>query len=101
MKKLSDPDELVGRKVLAVYESYDDLILLFEDSYMKIAPSCYYEDVELDFDNELTDYERLGLGLISQQELDEIEKKQKTERQKRIEDQEIRDYQRLKAKYER
>ncbi len=102
---MSDPryvaNKIEGKTIQKLVRSYDDQLLLFTDgTYTKFVVEPGYEgDTEVSFD-ELTMYELLQLGVITDHEFEAAQESAMVEQLKQEQEARRVQYERLKAEFE-
>ncbi len=107
MKKLIKLEDAVGKTITGFREWNNDLLIVFEDSYSNYHASGYegadFSLQEIDFNYGLEQKIGLELGLLSLEELTELENQAKikeAERLVRIKSSRREEYEKLKKEFE-
>lgn len=99
-----DEEDIVGKTVKVAYMGIDnDFAIRFtDDTYMKIvAKSGYYNGVDLEYDPELSDYDKMKLGFISFENYEEIQQKKKERSEEQNRKWRQSQYETLKKEFEK
>ena len=106
-RQLNDDEKFEGREIKhMIYSSYGtEVLFVFKDNtFAVLRVDEYYDQIEIKRDDfNYTDFYSVALdsiGFMSLEEIAILRNKEKNERQKYIEDEELKTYKRLKEKYD-
>lgn len=100
---IKNVDNLEGKTILKSRSFFTDrLVIVFTDDtflYIRAEPQSFDES-DLDFNKELPAFELKTMGLITQEEYTDIQRKENEESRQHIEQKERQQYEYLKLKFE-
>lgn len=81
---LKETSDWHDKTIKRVEDSYDEMLILFEDGdHTKIKIENRYDSFTLSTNSEFSDWERLNFGLMTQEEFD-INRKKEEERSRQV-----------------